>query len=90
LRKCNAGSTGTVGQRMKPMKSASVIPGFARAGLERLIMPVGRMELTGVILYRVPSTSVPGAILLTGLAGGATVTTLRIGHATYSMRFLAG
>jgi DoxX-like family len=80
-----------LGSVMKLMKSASVIQGFAQAGLsERLVAPVGLIELTCVIVYLVPATSVLGAILLTGLLGGATVTTLRIGDPTYPLPILLG
>lgn len=80
-----------LGSVMKLMKTASVIQAFAQAGLpERLIVPVGLIELTCVIVYLVPSTSFLGAILLTGLLGGATVTTLRIGDPTYPMPILLG
>jgi DoxX-like family len=80
-----------LGSIMKLLKSESVIQGFARAGLpERLVVPVGLIELTCVIVYLVPATSVLGAILLTGLLGGATVTTLRIGDPTYPMPILLG
>jgi hypothetical protein len=80
-----------LGSVMKLMKPASVIQASAQAGLpERLIVPVGLIELTCVIVYLVPSTSVLGAILLTGLLGGATVTTLRIGDPTYPMPILLG
>ena len=80
-----------LGSVMKLMKPASVIQASAQAGLpERLIVPVGLIELTCVIVYLVPSTSVLGAILLTGLLGGATVTTLRIGDPTYPLPILLG
>jgi hypothetical protein len=80
-----------LGSVMKLMKLASVMQASAQAGLpERLIVPVGLIELTCVILYLVPSTSVLGAILLTGLLGGATVSTLRIGDPTYPMPILLG
>jgi len=80
-----------LGSVMKLMKSASVIQGFAHAGLsERLVMPVGLIELTCVIVYLVPATSVLGAILLSALLGGATVTTLRIGDPTYPIPILLG
>ena len=80
-----------LGSVLKLMKTASVIQGFAQAGVPaRLIVPVGLIELTCVIVYLVPSTSVLGAILLTGLLGGATVTTLRIGDPTYPMPILLG
>jgi hypothetical protein len=40
--------------------------------------------------YVIPQTSVLGAILLTGLLGGATVTTLRIGDPTFPLPVVLG
>lgn len=40
---------------------------------------IGMLELTCALLYAIPRTSVFGAILLTGLLGGATTSHLRIG-----------
>jgi DoxX-like family len=79
------------GSVMKLMKTASVMEGFARAGVpERLIIPVGVIELVCVIVYVIPQTAVLGAILMTGLLGGATITTLRIGDPTYPMPVVLG
>jgi hypothetical protein len=76
---------------MKLMKMSAVVEGFARAGLsERLIIPVGVIELVCVIVYVIPQTAVLGAILMTGLLGGATITTLRIGDRTYPMPVILG
>jgi hypothetical protein len=76
---------------MKLMKMTAVVEGFARAGLsERLIIPVGVIELVCVIVYVIPQTAVLGAILMTGLLGGATITTLRIGDPTYPMPVVLG
>jgi DoxX-like protein len=76
---------------MKLMKMAAVVEGFARAGLsERLIIPVGVIELVCVIVYVIPQTAVLGAILMTGLLGGATITTLRIGDPTYPLPVVLG
>ena len=80
-----------LGSVMKLMKHPSVLEGFARAGLsERLIVPVGLIELVCVVVYLVPQTSVLGAILVTGLLGGATITTLRVGDPTYPMPVILG
>ena len=79
------------GSVMKLMKTASVMEGFARAGVpERLIIPVGIIELVCVIVYVIPQTAVLGAILMTGLLGGATITTLRIGDPTYPLPVVLG
>ena len=80
-----------LGSVMKLMKYPSVVEGFARAGVpERLILPVGLIELVCVVVYVIPRTSVLGAILMTGLLGGATITTLRIGDPTYPMPVILG
>jgi len=80
-----------MGSVMKLMRVAAVIEGFARSGVpERLIIPVGTIELICVVVYLIPRTSVLGAILMTGLLGGATITTLRIGDPTYPMPIVLG
>jgi DoxX-like family len=80
-----------LGSVMKLMKHPSVLEGFARAGVpERLILPVGLIELVCVVVYLIPRTSVLGAILMTGLLGGATITTLRVGDPTYPMPVFLG
>jgi DoxX-like family len=76
---------------MKLVKAAPVMEGMARTGFpERFIVPIGILELMCVVVYVIPRTSVLGAILLTGLLGGATVTTLRIGDATFPMPVVLG
>ena len=76
---------------MKLVKAAPVMEGMARAGLpERFVVPIGILELMCVVVYVIPRTSVLGAILLTGLLGGATVTTLRIGDPTFPMPVVLG
>jgi DoxX-like family len=80
-----------LGSVMKLMRHPSVLEGFARAGIpERLILPVGLIELVCVVVYLIPRTSVLGAILMTGLLGGATITTLRVGDPTYPMPVILG
>src|ERR1700758_266603 len=79
------------GSIIKLMKTPSVVEGFARSGVpEHLIIPVGLIELTCVVLYVIPQTSVLGAILMTGLLGGATITGLRIGDPTFPMADVLG
>jgi len=76
---------------MKLMRLPAVVDGFHRAGIaERLIIPVGVIELICCVVYLIPRTSVLGAILMTGLLGGATITTLRIGDPTYPMPVALG
>jgi DoxX-like family len=76
---------------MKLLKLPAVHEGFAKAGLsEQLTVPVGLIELTCVVVYLIPRTALLGAILMTGLLGGATITTLRIGDPTYAMPVILG
>lgn len=79
------------GSVMKLMKTAAVVQAFADSGLpERLIIPVGVIELACVVVYLIPRTAVLGAILMTGLLGGATLTELRIAHPTYPLPVFLG
>jgi len=80
-----------LGSVMKLLKTAAVLEGMARAGVpERLIVPVGVIELVCAVVYAIPRTSVLGAILMTGLLGGATMTTLRTGDPTFLMPVIVG
>jgi hypothetical protein len=76
---------------MKLAKVSAVVEGTARAGFsERFVVPIGVLELICVVVYVIPRTSVLGAILMTGLLGAATVTTLRIGDPTFPMPVVLG
>lgn len=80
-----------LGSVMKLMKLPKVFEAFVHAGLPAsLIVPVGLIELMCVVVYVIPRTAVLGAILMTGLLGGATITTLRIGDPTYPMPVILG
>lgn len=58
--------------------------GMAHMGLpESMVLPLAILELSCVILYLIPATSVLGAILLTGFLGGAICTHWRVGDAFY-------
>ena len=53
---------------LKLAKPASVLQGFAQYGFpERLVVPVGTIELVSAVLYVIPQTGVLGAILMTGV-----------------------
>ncbi|MBC7821649.1 MAG: DoxX family protein [Planctomycetaceae bacterium] len=66
---------------MKLTKSADVVEGFAKLEYaEKLILPIGVVEVVCVLLYAIPRTSMLGAILLTGYLGGATATHVRLGE----------
>ena len=69
---------------MKLMKPPSVVDGFVKLGFSTGILTgIGILEIVCTLLYIFPSTSVLGAILVTGYLGGATVTTLRVGDPTF-------
>ncbi len=54
--------------------------GIAHLGLpESLVTPLAILEISCVVIYLIPVTSVLGAILLTGYVGGAICTHLRVG-----------
>jgi hypothetical protein len=58
-----------------------VVEGNKKAGWpDRLMTPLGIVELTVLLIYLVPQTAVLGAILLTGYLGGAIATHVRIGE----------
>jgi hypothetical protein len=80
-----------MGSVMKLMRLPAVHEGFARVGLpDKLIVPVGIIELICVITYLIPSTAVLGAILMTGLLGGAILTSVRVADPTYPLPALLG
>jgi hypothetical protein len=80
-----------LGAVMKVARVAPAVEGMTRAGLaERLILPIGILEIVCVVVYLIPRSSVLGAILLTGLLGGATVTNLRIGDPTWPIPVILG
>jgi hypothetical protein len=65
---------------MKLKGGAEVVEGMAHLGLpESLMMPLAILEVSCVVTYLIPATSVLGAILLTGYIGGAICTHLRVG-----------
>jgi len=69
---------------MKFVGGPELKEGMAKFGLpETLIFPLGVLELTCVVIYLIPQTSILGAILLTGYIGGAICTHLRVGDPVY-------
>ena len=65
---------------MKFRGGAEVTQGMAHLGLpESLVIPLAILEMSCVVLYLVPATSVLGAILLTGYIGGAICAHVRVG-----------
>lgn len=69
---------------MKLMAPDKAREGMKPMGLpERLIFPLGVLEITCVAIYLFPPTAVLGAILLTGYLGGAICTHLRVGDTIF-------
>src|SRR5438552_11719283 len=69
---------------MKLKGGAEVTQGMAHLGFpESLMMPLAILEISCVVVYLIPATSVLGAILLTGYIGGAICTHLRVGDPFY-------
>jgi hypothetical protein len=48
-----------------------------------MMMPLAILEITCMVIYLIPPTSVLGAILLTGYLGGAICTSWRVGDPFY-------
>jgi len=66
------------------MKPAPVVEAFAKLGFPlRLAVPLGIIELVCIVLYVLPSTSILGAILLTGYLGGAIAIQLPTGNSLF-------
>ena len=63
------------------MKPAPVVEAFAKLNFPlSLSVPLGIVELLCVVLYVIPSTSILGAVLLTGYLGGAVAIQLPTGN----------
>lgn len=62
-----------------------VVESFTRLGLPvHLARGIGALELACVVLYLVPRTAIPGAVLLTGFLGGAVLAHVRVGDPLFS------
>jgi DoxX-like protein len=65
---------------MKLKGGPELAKGMAHLGLpESMVMPLAILELSCVVIYLIPATSVLGAILLAGYVGGAICTHWRVG-----------
>ena len=65
---------------MKLKGGAELAKGLGHLGLpESMIVPLAILELSCVVIYAFPPTSVLGAVLLTGYLGGAICTHWRVG-----------
>jgi hypothetical protein len=56
----------------------------------RFLVLIGLVELVGTVLFLSPRTAVSGAILLTGLFGGAMASHLRVGSPLVSATLFGG
>ncbi|MCU1265761.1 MAG: hypothetical protein JWM21_2079 [Acidobacteria bacterium] len=73
---------------MKLVKPAPVIKATIDLGYpESVILPLGIVLTACVVLYLVPTTSVLGAILLTGYLGGAVATHVRVEAGLFPVLF---
>ena len=73
---------------MKLFKPAVVVEGTVRLGYsETVILPLGIILLSCTVLYLIPRTTIPGAILLTGYLGGAVATHVRVGEGLFPVLF---
>ncbi|HEU5335760.1 MAG TPA: DoxX family protein [Terriglobales bacterium] len=69
---------------MKLMQLPSVIQGFAQYGYPAKQIPIiGTIEVCCAVLYLIPPTAVLGAILMTGVWGGAIASNVRVGDAAF-------
>lgn len=75
----------------KLMMHPSATDSFERFGFDLgVTLPLGILEASIAILYLVPRTSVLGAILMTGLLGGATATQLRVADPWFVFPLVVG
>jgi hypothetical protein len=73
----------------KVIQLPAVMEATAKAGYPtNLIFPIGVVLLVCTALYLIPSTSILGAILLTGYLGGAVEANLRAGSPIFSLVLL--
>ena len=70
---------------LKLKDGPEVLNGFAHLGIPAsMMMPLAILEISCVVIYLIPATSVLGAILLTGYVGGAICTHWRVGDPFYA------
>ena len=69
---------------MKFVGGPKVEEGMAHLGIPAtMLRPLAILELTCIVLYLIPATSVLGAILMTGYVGGIILTHWRVGDPVY-------
>jgi hypothetical protein len=73
---------------MKLVKPPFVVEATVQLGYpESTILGIGIVLLVCTVLYVIPRTSIPGAILLTGYLGGAVATHVRVGAGLFPVLF---
>ncbi|HKW24411.1 MAG TPA: DoxX family protein [Terriglobales bacterium] len=76
---------------MKLAGLPSVAQGFAQYGYQARSIPVvGILEVACTVVYLVPRTAVLGAILMTGLLGGAIASNVRINNPAFVAPLILG
>jgi hypothetical protein len=69
---------------MKLLKAPAVIEGMARCGYpQHLILYIEMLEVGCTIVYLIPRTAIPGAIVMTGYLGGASAANVRGGDPAF-------
>jgi hypothetical protein len=73
---------------MKLIKPALVVDATVQLGYpESVILGLGIVLIASTVLYLIPSTSILGAILLTGYLGGAVATHVRVRDTLFTIVF---
>ena len=69
---------------MKFVGGPKVDEGMAHLGIPTsMLKPLGILELTCIVLYLIPATSILGGILMAGYVGGIILTHWRVGDPVY-------
>jgi hypothetical protein len=70
---------------IKLLKLDIVVESFVQLGYpESVARPIGILELACLVLYLVPQTAILGAVLWTGILGGAITSHLRVGDPVFT------
>jgi hypothetical protein len=76
---------------VKLLQLLSVVQGFAQYGYPASSLPVvGILEVGSTIVYLIPRTAVLGAILMTGVLGGAIASNVRIANPAFVVPLVLG
>lgn len=76
---------------VKVAELPSVLQGFAQYGYPASSIPlVGILEVVSSVIYLIPRTAVLGAILMTGVLGGAIASNVRINSLVFIAPFILG